>query len=1203
MIGETVSHYRVEEKLGEGGMGIVYRARDLRLDRSVALKFLPSHLVADPRAKERFLHEARAASALDHPNICTIHEIAETQSGALFIAMAHYTGETLAERIRRGPLPVDEALEITRQLALALGKAHERGIVHRDVKPANVIQTEDGLWKLLDFGIAKLSGTVRLTRTGQAVGTVAYKAPEQADRDQATPRSDIWSLGVVLYEMLTGRLPFEGRTPIATLYRILEEAPEPVSACRPDIPAALDRVVERALAKHPAARYSAMEEFQADVDELLSGGTPEVGRAVPPSDVESAAESAMEGPPPFMTSSSEPSDATDLPPFAGRDAELALLDGWLEEALAGRGRVGFVTGEAGTGKTALVREFTRRAAEAHPDLIVATGQCNAHTGRGDPHHPFREVLRQLTGDVEAQWAAGALSTDHATRLWGVFPATVRALLDTGADLVGTLIPAARLVARAEDHAGIPGGALSDLRRLAGPRGGGAAAREVELFDQCVELIRSVAKDRPFLLVLDDLQWGDQGSIELLFELGRRLAGTRILVIGLFRSSEVEAGRGGQRHPLQPVIHELTQIFGEMSMEVGELGGREFVERLVDAEPNRLDASFRSRLWETTGGHALFTVELLRAMRDRGALVQDESGAWIAGPDLDWSLLPARVEAVIAEAIERLPEDLQRLLTVASVEGEAFTLEVLARVDGLDVSAIMAPVALELERRNRLVVGEGLHQTNGRRLSRYRFRHILFQRFLYTRLADAERAYLHEQVGEALESLHGEGTDEIAAELARHFGEAGLKDQTAHYLYLAGQRAIASLAHREGFAYHEAALEALLTLPPGPERDRRELDLQTSLAMTGIGLGAATLVPAAGRAVELGEQVGSPTQVFWALISLYWVRGHYGGDYGLGRELAQRCLSIALKEDDPSMLCWALEICGRNAGMRNAQREGLEWLQESKRRFDREQHRSPFFMGMDAALTARGTLGVVQWKLGYPIQAWAHAAEMRTRAADPVTLQLALWNQIGLHSWSGEFAAARKLCDAGWTAISESGLPGLIGPAFLVTQGWCDAELGRVEEGVDAMARGMEELAGSGVRSWWAYFTALLARGLCLTGRADEGLVRLEEAIALEREPDGCLGEDSVVHRFLGDVLRAQPTPRIEDAETAFRTAVDLARRQEAKSFELEATKSLARLLRDTGRSEEALEMLSGVYDWFTEGHELPYLVEARRLLEELGARP
>ncbi len=265
MIGATISHYRILERLGGGGMGVVYKAEDTKLKRTVALKFLAPDLTRDPQAKERFTHEAQAASALDHPNICNIHDIGETDDGQLFIVMACYQGESLKERLQRGSLGIDEALEIAGQVAFGLSKAHEKGIAHRDIKPANIILTNDGGAKIVDFGLAKLAGRVRLTRTGTTLGTIAYISPEQARGEEVDERTDIWSLGVVLYEMIAGRLPFESDYDQAMIYSILSEQPKPLRSVRPDVPAELEQVVKKALQKDLRGRFQHMDEFLTEL--------------------------------------------------------------------------------------------------------------------------------------------------------------------------------------------------------------------------------------------------------------------------------------------------------------------------------------------------------------------------------------------------------------------------------------------------------------------------------------------------------------------------------------------------------------------------------------------------------------------------------------------------------------------------------------------------------------------------------------------------------------------------------------------------------------------------------------------------------------------------------------------------------------------------------------------------------------------------
>ncbi len=267
MLGTTISHYKIVEKFGEGGMGVVYKAEDLKLERFVALKFLAPHLVEDEEGRRRFQREAKAAAALDHPNICTIHEIDEAE-GRVFLAMAYLDGSTVRQKVKQRPLKLDEALDIAIQAGQGLQASHETGIVHRDIKSANLMVNARGQVKIMDFGLAQLAEQSKLTKTATILGTPAYMSPEQAQRLPTDRRTDIWSLGVVIYEVVTGRTPFEGEREQAVLYAIAGEQPEPITALRVGIPTELDRIVGKALAKKPDERYQHIDEMLVDLREL-----------------------------------------------------------------------------------------------------------------------------------------------------------------------------------------------------------------------------------------------------------------------------------------------------------------------------------------------------------------------------------------------------------------------------------------------------------------------------------------------------------------------------------------------------------------------------------------------------------------------------------------------------------------------------------------------------------------------------------------------------------------------------------------------------------------------------------------------------------------------------------------------------------------------------------------------------------------------
>jgi eukaryotic-like serine/threonine-protein kinase len=268
MIDKTISHYKVLEKLGEGGMGVVYRAHDTKLDRDVAIKFLSATHAVTEQDKSRFIHEARAASTLEHPNICTIHEIDETPDGRMFLVMPCYEGIPLNKKIEEKPLAIEEAIVIAIQIANGLQAAHVKGIVHRDIKSSNIFITSNGQAKVMDFGLARSAGMTQVTKTGMTVGTVPYMSPEQARGEKVDHRTDIWSLGVILYEMITGRIPFRSEYAEALVYSIMNEEPEPVTGIRSGVPMDLERVIQKCLNKITDERYQTARDLIADLHRI-----------------------------------------------------------------------------------------------------------------------------------------------------------------------------------------------------------------------------------------------------------------------------------------------------------------------------------------------------------------------------------------------------------------------------------------------------------------------------------------------------------------------------------------------------------------------------------------------------------------------------------------------------------------------------------------------------------------------------------------------------------------------------------------------------------------------------------------------------------------------------------------------------------------------------------------------------------------------
>ena len=499
--------------------------------------------------------------------------------------------------------------------------------------------------------------------------------------------------------------------------------------------------------------------------------------------------------------------------FIAREKQLKQLWDWLDQAIRGEGKVCFISGEAGSGKTTLVNEFINRAQEKNKGLAAAVGLCNAQTGVGDAYLPFREVMAQLTGDVEAKLAQGAITQENAGRLQKMLVLAGQAIVDVGPDLVGVFVPGVGLATKLGTFLAEKAGWLDKLEKLVDKpkqKVGESGIEESHIFEQDANVLCRIAEKTPLLILLDDLHWADSASINLLFHLGRRISEHPILILGSYRSAEVAIGRGGERHPLEKVLAEFKRYYGDVTLDLDkavEEEGVAFVSQFLETEPNALENSFKAQLYQHTGGHPLFTVELLRNMQERGDLMIDEAGRWIESESLNWDNLPTRVEGVIEERIGRLEADLRELLTVGSVQGEDFTAEVVARIQQAEARGLIRQLSGELERQHRLVRAEGIQrlENSKQRLSLFRFQHNLFRTYLYNELGDAERAYLHEDVGRALEVLYGEEADEIAVQLAHHYEKAGLDEKARDYLQKAGEQAAERYANEEAIDYFTRAL--------------------------------------------------------------------------------------------------------------------------------------------------------------------------------------------------------------------------------------------------------------------------------------------------------------------------------------------------------------------------------------------------------------
>lgn len=888
-----------------------------------------------------------------------------------------------------------------------------------------------------------------------------------------------------------------------------------------------------------------------------------------------------------------------VPALVGRESELAKLAGWLAQALAGEGRVALVTGEAGSGKTALVEEFGRQAMAAEEGLLVALGCCSARGGVGDAYQPFRDILRMLTGEAE-----GVLGAAHARRLRGSLCLTFEALARQGPDLARLLATDPQLVARARACAA-PGAAwIGELESTLGKAdapGALIALQPPALCEQVARVLHALARQQPVLVLLDDLQWADAPSLDLLFYLGRRLQGHRILIVGTWRTGEADPPSPGGPHPLAAIANEFQRQWGDMRLDLAQSEGRRFVDAYIDRWPNRLGDGFRETLYRHTGGNALFTVELVRAMQERGDLLRDRQGRWAEGPSLAWAQLPPRVEGAISQRIGQLSAEQVKLLEAASVEGDEFHAEVLARALGLSTEAVAATLSGPLGRQAHIVMPGSLVRVGERQLARYRFRHGMFQSHLYGGLDAVARARLHGAIGEAAEALFGQDGSRQAGQLARHFEEGGRLDKAAAYLLRAGQRAGWVGAHREAIGCYERGLALLGRLPPTAERSELEFALQMAMDYSLVGTqgwGASERLRVLGRAQELGRQVGWPTPVMLGalrgLADLAAARGEYQRAISLANEL----LAAGEQAGDRLSVASAHAILSHCLAMQGELAPAWEHVSQA----------TAFGRQLPRRLSAQESLGLrprcdiaeclLLLSLGKLDQARGQMARLLASDdwdAGQRTIILCL--AAMLHALLHEDREARRLAEEGLRTIGGEPLPEMRAWAEGVL-GWAEARSGQPREGVAHLASSIRSNQERNTLTFRYLFLSLLAEAYLAGGELGLAAQTVEQALS-DMAETGTHYHEAEMWRLRGEIALRERAAAPEP-ERCFTRAVEIARKQGARWLELRATVSLARLWARAGRLPEARAALGACYATFVEGFDAPDLVEARALLAALA---
>ena len=753
----TLGPYEIEVEIGSGGMGTVYRAKDSRLHRTVAIKVLSKELSGEFASRvhlERFLEEARAVSALNHPNIVILYDIAN-HDGIDFLVLEYVQGTTLAQLIHSHGLPFDDVCSYGIQTARALAAAHDAGIVHRDVKPANIMVTLNSTVKMLDFGIAKRRApssedTPTLLRTdpGKVLGTISYMSPEQARGDELDGRSDIFSLGAVLYEAATGHLPFTGSDALSVMHAIAITAPQPPSSLVPQLPPQFDEVVNRMLAKDRDQRYQSASELAEALEELRRPAVPAVRKT--------KGVAAL---------------------FVGREKERSRLADLLEQARGGSGKLALLTGEPGIGKSALVRAFIEDAATAAPEILAGRGACVEQHSAGEAYLPFLQALQ------------GLLTGPRRERVLSVFrraaPSWCLQFTSLFSNTTVDLFQRETIGTTRERM----------LREL-----GDAIGELAELF--------------PVLLVIEDLHWADAPSVDLIRYLSGRSTGQHLLLLGTARTGE----HGGAHRLFRNCVRELIVQSACETIALDSLAEEEVGHYLnLQFSPGIFPPQLAQLIFRKTEGHPLFVTGVLQLLLEHGDVIRT-NGPWtLARPadELDISV-PESVRSMISRKLETLDEKERRMLQFASVQGNSFLAPVLAGAlgwDELDLEESLDTV----QSMHRLIHSTGEEETpSGVQAAGYRFVHALYRDALYDELLPKRRAALHGQVAEELARLYEPQTARVAGMLGDHFERARNFPRAVEFLAQAGENATALFVHTQASDLYSHALE-LTEKIPGPER--------------------------------------------------------------------------------------------------------------------------------------------------------------------------------------------------------------------------------------------------------------------------------------------------------------------------------------------------------------------------------------------------
>jgi predicted ATPase/predicted Ser/Thr protein kinase len=1182
VISTTISHYRILEKLGAGGMGEVYLAEDTKLGRKVALKLLPAAFTTNDERVRRFEQEARAASALNHPNIITIHEIGEAEAGR-FIVMEYVQGRTLRALINDQP-SIELILTWGIQIAKALGVAHAAGIIHRDIKPENLMVRDDGYVKVLDFGLARLApnhlteadaDTQTGSMPGALVGTMLYMSPEQARGEQAGVASDIFSLGIVLYELATRRHPFRARSTLAVLQAITSQLVSAPSRINPAIRTDFEVLLMRMLEKDAQIRPSAGQ-VEAALGE--SGGEQVNGK------VGSSA---------FALLPPRPSELK----IVGRERERADLRAGFKSAMAGRSMMLCVAGEPGIGKTTLVEDFLHELIATDQPCRIARGRCSERLSGTGAYLPWLEALDSLIQSEAGESLARTMkfSNESATRVMKLIAPTWYMQV-----------------------APLPSEVTSEVRMLSER----TAASQERMKMELSALVQELTRSRPLILFFDDLHWSDASTIDLLTYLAGKFETMRLLIVVTYRTSDLLLAR----HPFLQVKPDL-QARGLCREITLEFLIRSEIERYLSVEfpSHHFPDELTSLIHTKTEGNPLFMTDLARYLRDRRVIVE-EVGQWVlAGslPQIERDL-PESVRGMIERKIAQLGEEDRRLLIAASVQGSEFDSALVATALEMDPGEVEERLE-NLERIHAFVrlIGEKEFPDHTLTL-RYRFVHVLYQNALYALLRPTRRIALSSAMARGILGFYGEKSVSVASELAHLFSIAREFAQATDYFFIAARDAAEVFAFEEAAALARRGLEMLRMTPDVNDRANIEMGLHLILG-SALSMSRGHSLPDAGksmtRARELCQQIGEPPQLFTVIFAL-WAYYIVGAKLEDARQMGEQLLRMAERAQDPILLLGGHYTLGTTMQFLGRLPEGQEHLTLATSYYDpnkRKAYKSLY--RIDPGIYCYSEMVRTLWLQGYPDQARRKldvALELARASNDPKGMAFVMVKAVLLYQYCHETQQAEEWaekciahCDQHGAAQERLWAKSLCG--------WSIAAQGRVEQGIEWMRTSIDAYRALRSELSLSHYQTLLADVLGFTGNAADGLVVIAEALdTVNRTCDR--HNEAETYRTKGALLLRQSSimdsgivtntgdrqvieaeaPVCAEAESCFRHAIELAQRQGAKSWELRAATSLSQLWQQQGRRDEARQLLTPVYQWFSEGFDTADLKEARALLEELA---